>query len=853
MYAENQPVVLPPMLKYLPQQSQGMSKQIPEANVSFVEKVYRKHRLLIPTQYQSPVESHIRIQRATDEKQGDPDGGLPEPFVRKESLQCDIEESSPRTSPVPPTTFAEAIMVARQRGRVHPRLGSEDGGSFDTIAGPLSAEALGPFKYVLKKKKKFSRLTRFQATAADTEDEASEVESYADSRIEFDQLDSSLPTSKDDKHFSSINDAPPNIGDKKNLDSRQCTSPVISNQHYANPFDEGKGEPVSDRSQFETTLSRRTTSPRPFISAASDSKSMENTNALDYGFDTLEWDPDLAAASRDNSPEPITVKPQRVAYTTVGSLVNPDVVPQFTAPNRIQREGSGRRSQANEGSTRRTQPSRDHHGSYYTSHGPPPLSAANSMQYTQQILVNVNYNENTASRSSGFLGPFKQDESFQRLRDLALPRVRAGNVKTSILNRPSSASSSASNQQSSFKRVSETEEDQSAKGYKEIAGLEKMQTLQRMAKYDNPFQQIARERLAEFIAPLKPQTFPVENISDSPTAATEGELDRSYRFPSDLNTATDPNPLMGALREHSRYTNPEQALTYRPGYPQPLTAGPPGQRPVYTTTKSTNRQLGTAQSPWSPLAYQEGFYRLEDSTPSSSHLDSAVHSKRPTTLPSSAYRESNHKQSWNTIDTLPVSAILQYYPESLAPDMDGSYRSLAPKVQEEMDQVSAQTWSKDFNRAKRVKDVDDWFYHGQRKYGMTIDDHILELEDIHRGEHDEQEPANTFGSIRPPHRQLPPLECAPYTIEEMNNMSTAEAATKLVHGAFGTLLAYADNSSTSRSKKSGFVKSPPWQIDSSEKGNDSFFGEDWGPPPKRFGRDPRYQPTFHNPSSTHWE
>ncbi|RDW61447.1 hypothetical protein BP5796_11339 [Coleophoma crateriformis] len=827
-------------------------KSFRHRNSARPERVYRKRRRLTPAQYQSPaVESHIRIQRATDENQGDTDDGLPEPFVRKESLQYDIEDSIPPTSPVPPTTFAEAIMVARQRGRVHQRLAMEEGRSFDTIAGPLSAEALGPFRYVLKKKKKFSRLTTSQASAADTEDEASEVGNYADSRTEFDQLDSSLLTSKDDKHFSSINNATPRIGDEKGLGNSQGTvSPVISSQYYANSSD----EPVSGRSPFETTLSRCTTSPRPLISTASDSESMDNSNALDYGFDTLEWDPDLAAASRDNSPEPITVKPQRVAYTTVGSLVNPDAVPQFTAPNRIQREGSGRRSQANEGPGRRTQPSRDHHGSYYTSHGPPPpLSAANSMQYTQQILGNVNYNENTALHSSAFLGQFKQDESFQRLRDLTLPRVRAGNVKTSILNRPSSASSSVSNQQSSFKRASETEEDQSAKGYKEIAGLEKMQTLQRMAKYDNPFQQIARERLAEFIAPLKSQTFPIENISDSLTAATKGELDRSYRFPPDLNTATDPNPFMSAAREHSRYTYSEQPLTCRPGYPQPLTAGPPGQRSVYTTAKSTNRQLGTAQSPWSPLAYQEGVYKLENSTPLSSHFDSAVHSKRLATLPLSTYRDGNQEQSWNTIDTLPVSAILQYYPESLAPDIDGSYRSVAPEVQEEMNQVSAQTWSKDLNRAKRVKHLEDWFYLGQRKYGMTIDDYILALEDIHRDEVEEPEPANPFGSIRPPHRQLLPPECAPYTIEEMNNMSTAEAATKLLHGAFGTLLAYADNRSTSRSKKSGFVKSPVWQIDSSEKGNVSFFGEDWGPPPKRFGRDPRYQPTFHNPSNTHWE
>ena len=45
---------------------------------------------------------------------------------------------------------------------------------------------------------------------------------------------------------------------------------------------------------------------------------------------------------------------------------------------------------------------------------------------------------------------------------------------------------------------------------------------------------------------------------------------------------------------------------------------------------------------------------------------------------------------------------------------------------------------------------------------------------------------------------------------------------------------------------------PEWCIDRSSTGNDSFFG-DWGSPPSRVGRDPRYRPTFHEGRYTVFE
>lgn len=57
-------------------------------------------------------------------------------------------------------------------------------------------------------------------------------------------------------------------------------------------------------------------------------------------FEVQEWDPELPPApDPDASPERLTVKPEPLTYTTVGSVVKPTDARQFTAPNRIQREG----------------------------------------------------------------------------------------------------------------------------------------------------------------------------------------------------------------------------------------------------------------------------------------------------------------------------------------------------------------------------------------------------------------------------------------------------------------------------------------------------------------------------------
>ena len=56
-----------------------------------------------------------------------------------------------------------------------------------------------------------------------------------------------------------------------------------------------------------------------------------------------------------------------------------------------------------------------------------------------------------------------------------------------------------------------------------------------------------------------------------------------------------------------------------------------------------------------------------------------------------------------------------------------------------------------------------------------------------------------------------------------------------------------------RGQFGGFGTVPEWCIDKGVGGCTSFFGEDWGAPPPRVGRDPRYRPMLHGPRYTLYE
>ena len=172
--------------------------------------------------------------------------------------------------------------------------------------------------------------------------------------------------------------------------------------------------------------------------------------------------------------------------------------------------------------------------------------------------------------------------------------------------------------------------------------------------------------------------------------------------------------------------------------------------------------------------------------------------------------------------------------------MAGNYTPLPVEIRKEMDQMESDGDSPKAKRAKRKEELDEWWYSGQRRYGMSAEERMTEMEDRLR-------PANPLGAIGPLYKNTaPPIEKDPLSIDDMKKMSVAEAAAPLLDNIFGTLLAYAapDKNFDSRRIFSKFEQSPAWQIDTGDKGNASFFGENWSSLSKKTGRDPRYKSTF---------
>ncbi|KAG9228300.1 hypothetical protein BJ875DRAFT_435552 [Amylocarpus encephaloides] len=349
------------------------------------------------------------------------------------------------------------------------------------------------------------------------------------------------------------------------------------------------------------------------------------------------------------------------------------------------------------------------------------------------------------------------------------------------------------------------------------------------------------------------------NITNLCSANVAGRLEKQQQFPPpglQAPSAAQDNPLFGA---HSSAALQSQAPTYRaapPGYPQPLTAGPPGQRQASITS---NRQASNPNSienlwadPSSAFSISESSnLQIESSSirgpwqnsypPTASNIYFTGTAQLPQgvlTSPKPARKLGEPIQTKVIVDTLPPDVVAKYYPYLIPADMTGKYTPLSEPEQKKLDAV---TWSAGHRAAQKARDLDDWFYMGQRRY-VTMDgaDFVNELEDRQRLS------SISYGPIAPPKKTFPPGPAMQREITpgQMESMSVSDATKPLLDAAFGTYLAYAETGPSSRKYLSSFVPSPKWQIDGTENGNQSCFGEDWGAPPKRFGRDIRRQGNY---------
>ncbi|PMD39259.1 hypothetical protein L207DRAFT_635204 [Hyaloscypha variabilis F] len=569
-------------------------------------------------------------------------------------------------------------------------------------------------------------------------------------------------------------------------------------------------------------------------------------------FDPLEWSSGLpsTASSPSHSPEPVTVKPQPLTYTTVGSVVNPNVVPQFSAPNRIQREGANRRPLHTLLGTPRYEPMIQTRPAAASL---PPLNMANSMQYAQQIARSPNRiatSTPSASSSSGrsphqmisnTSGPLGKQEEIALMRNLLLNDLHElpGNVAwgtgspATSKKHTTSTTLPARGVYTVKDLIDEHNRSNSVPG--SVQGLEKMQTLQRLAKFDNPMKELAITRLREFSilksdngnssSPLTPQEMLLQSqIGMSKSSNSDnntGELDLGYKFPPPglAQPAT-------TASTHSSIKAPSQSASapVRRGYPEPLTAGPPGQRQLPSQHPAS---FSEAWGEYGQQAY--------------SHYGSAIAASswgagygyypptQPTFLPA-------HAGNCNSklVDTIDFTTVAKYYTSGYPSDMNYYCKPISEENARLMQEGPANLLPKAVKDARRDTQTNKMIFEGQRRYNqMNADDYFTELVGFKALEDAKKE--NPYGVIGPPKKKhLSEVEIKPLSEEEVQKKSIPELVVPMLEATWGTLAGYRSvNCPGSNSDLSKYTTSPDYHIDPEEEGNTSFFGEDWGKPLKR--------------------
>jgi hypothetical protein len=766
-----------------------------------------------------------------------------------------------------PTTFAQAVaMPRRQTGRSS---GSANDGSGADMTSPGESSRNTPkliLKPTKKKTKKWSPLD-LDKPAQGRKSSGSSTDTQASSFTPSPTAEPFVPSSILSRdNSSSEGSALPCIDKREDrADSDYDPDPTPTQSSFNRSI--GLAPSLEPDCQLQRPILHREDSENT-------KNKLENIMArIDDAFDVEEWDADLQPNGPDNSPEPLTAKAQPLAYTTVGSLVKSNAIPQFTAPVRIQREGASRRPPPSSIQSRgydNYQTVRGTSGQFGMAYKPPypPLRGPKFAPQHQKShsFVDLSEAEEKILRSLGVSSPptrggSSEDEKDTHHQNLgySTPSIRSGNSPATSHAIGPHADLFTGERTAPSPNLQNILKDQpvhqpiSAKSF--MSNL-RMQSLLNLAQYPNRDQQAAKNHL-EFaaakvqstgmvssgLAVQQPGKLSILNCGqkdgDTVSVKAEGDkqrltVDNEYSFLSPgLNRTSkqEPQPaLYGRTQGYPSRASVDQLDLEKQAYllsgrPFPLTAGPPGPRQnggrpkLPALTSFGNPQSGTLSqqaaalppnSPWGPHNPQNMF----SSTP---------------------------REGTEIRDTLSPAEAAKYYPNGFPEDMNGKYTRLNSKEKQKMLGPIGPPGGTEKEKQRKEHEIwkqEQWWYHGIRRLDMTAEDHLCRLE--------KREYERSIGqNPQPPQSPGPISERPTLTLDEINKMSPSKTAAPLLNGLFGTLLDYADAvvTPTNRKVMSNFSTPPAWQIDHCENGNVSFFGEDCGPQPKRLGRDQRYEPS----------
>ena len=153
--------------------------------------------------------------------------------------------------------------------------------------------------------------------------------------------------------------------------------------------------------------------------------------------------------------------------------------------------------------------------------------------------------------------------------------------------------------------------------------------------------------------------------------------------------------------------------------------------------------------------------------------------------------------------------------------------------------------------ARSLEDVEAWWNNDTRAQGIPRAN-LNELADARfaKDPPGHRSTTDSFGSITSPASTKTGSSIAPIGSERSAKSNDLAEMMKQVCINLESYVVPSENAQDDYFGR--FAPVPEWCIDKSPNGNDSFFG-DWGVPPSRVGRDPRYRPTFHEGRYTVFE
>jgi hypothetical protein len=318
-----------------------------------------------------------------------------------------------------------------------------------------------------------------------------------------------------------------------------------------------------------------------------------------------------------------------------------------------------------------------------------------------------------------------------------------------------------------------------------------------------------------------------------------------------------------------------------PGYPQPLTAGPPGQR--HYAGGFSHASSGYTANQWGGNQYSSMHDNYNAQPEASSWAGTSMHGNANSQADASSWGNPHGNDgqasgfsydpnkfdlskidlrkvpfnppavlatmdgdAWNAPirDTLTHEQADQYYVMGTPTDITKEYQPLSEETKIKMESVAASTPEDFAEMRKKIEDLkrgstNSLFYIGQQEYHQKeFKDVLSEMwEDAHnpyaRGR--KPTPPNPFGPIgqgRPSKKTNPPEPAVTkkYTVEEWNEKPIGECCGPILNAASINMLRYAQKGPDSWAARSGWVQSPSEHIDPTPEGNRSVYGEDWGKP-----------------------